>query len=432
MYRLNANATRPEFRYLYLDLNAYFASVEQQERPDLRGRPVAVVPMIADTTFVIAASYEAKRFGVSTGTRVGDAKRMCPGLVLTPARGRVYVQYHDRILEAVERVLPIERVCSIDEMYFKLLGEERRPARAMELALEMKRTLRDEVGQYITASIGIGPNPFLAKVGTEMRKPDGLVMLPIDELPHALDSLKLTDFPGINRRMKARLNAVGLFSARDLCRAGPELLRRGFGSVVGEVWYWLLRGYDLPRKETSRKTLSHSHVMSPRFRTHEGCKQVVLRLLHKAAARLRSEGLTASILEVAVSGRQSWGDRRVLDPTQDTVTLMDAFASMWKQADFETPVKASVVLSGLRPASSITPSLFDDSVARTRLSHTVDELNRRFGKHTVLLAETLSARNTAPERIAFGKTRLFDEGGDRAWVDTFRGRRPSPPSATMG
>ncbi|KXK13248.1 MAG: Nucleotidyltransferase/DNA polymerase involved in DNA repair [Armatimonadetes bacterium OLB18] len=113
---------------MYLDLNAYFASVEQQERPDLRGRPVAVVPMIADTTFVIAASYEAKRFGVSTGTRVGDAKRMCPGLVLTPARGRVYVQYHDRILEAVERILPIERVCSIDEMYFKLLGEERRPA----------------------------------------------------------------------------------------------------------------------------------------------------------------------------------------------------------------------------------------------------------------------------------------------------------------
>ncbi len=124
---LDASAAKnvPLLNWLFVDLNSYFASVEQQVRPDLRGRPVGVVPMTADTTCCIAASYEAKAYGVKTGTVVADAKRMCPGLVLVEARHELYVEYHHRIVEAVESCLPVTTVLSIDEMACRLMGRER-------------------------------------------------------------------------------------------------------------------------------------------------------------------------------------------------------------------------------------------------------------------------------------------------------------------
>ena len=110
--------------WLFVDMNSYFASVEQDSRPELRGRPVAIVPMMADTTCCIAASYEAKAFGVKTGTIVADANRMCPEIVLVEARHEIYVDFHHRIVEAVESCLPVTAVLSIDEMACRLLGRE--------------------------------------------------------------------------------------------------------------------------------------------------------------------------------------------------------------------------------------------------------------------------------------------------------------------
>src|SRR6202453_1230189 len=126
--------------WLFVDLNSYFASVEQEVRPDLRGRPVGVVPMMADTTVCIAASYEAKAFGVKTGTMVGDAKRMCPEIVLVEARHELYVDYHHRVVEAVESCLPVTAVLSIDEMACRLMGRERPLLAAMELGRKVKAT----------------------------------------------------------------------------------------------------------------------------------------------------------------------------------------------------------------------------------------------------------------------------------------------------
>ncbi len=114
-----------ELNWLFVDLNSYFASVEQEARPELRGRPVGVVPMMADTTCCIAASYEAKAFGVRTGTIVADAKRMCPEIVLVEGRHELYTEYHHRVVEAVESCVPVTAVCSIDEMACRLMGRER-------------------------------------------------------------------------------------------------------------------------------------------------------------------------------------------------------------------------------------------------------------------------------------------------------------------
>ncbi|MFQ3588336.1 MAG: DNA polymerase [Fimbriimonadaceae bacterium] len=411
-------------RYLFLDLNAYFASVEQQERPELRGRPVAVVPMMADSTFVIAASYEAKKRGVRTGTRVGDARSMCPEIELVEARPSLYVHYHNRVVETVESVLPVHRVCSVDEMSVRLLGDERDPDRARAIAAEIKTRLRKGVGECIRASIGIAPNEFLAKVGTEMMKPDGLVVLEAGDLPERLFGLKLTDFSGINRRMAARIQAAGIFTAQQLCQADRRQLREAFGSIVGERWWYLLRGIDLPQRESERKSLSHSHVLPPELRTDEGCRQVLLRLLQKAAARLRANGLAAGRMSVGVSGRQKWEAEVRLDPTNDTATLNDAFLRLWAGRRFVGPLKAGVAFGDLVPAADVTPSLFGDAPRRAELSRAIDALHAKYGKNRVFLAGMERARDAAPERIAFAKTELFAEGkGDNQWRDTFRGLR---------
>jgi len=409
--------------YLFLDLNAYFASVEQQERPELRGKPVAVVPVLADTTFVIAASYEAKAFGVKTGTQVGLAKQMCPGLQVIHARPGIYVHYHERVKEVASSVLPIDEVCSIDEMRFKLIGEERVPANALELGKKMKLTLQKGVGECMRCSVGIAPNAFLAKIATELQKPDGLICITENDLPHCLFKLKLTDFTGINKKTAARLNAAGIFSAEQLCLAERDHLSRAFGSIVGEAWWYMLRGYGVERENQKGKTLGHSHVLPPRLRTDQGCREVLLRLLQKASARLRASDLWTTDMVVSVNGfKRSWQVRIKLPPTQDTVTMNQYFLEEWANHDFESPRSVSVTFSDLRSAEEVTPSLFDETHERAKFNEAVDEINRKFGKNTVYLAGMKNAKDTADEKIAFQKTELFSEGkGDHVQIDTFRG-----------
>ncbi|HTQ08837.1 MAG TPA: hypothetical protein VMI31_02080 [Fimbriimonadaceae bacterium] len=410
-------------RYLFLDLNSYFASVEQQEFPELRGKPVAVVPVEADTSFVIAASYEAKRWGVRTLTQIGEAKRLCPELICVLGHHSMYSVYHKRVVEVAETVLPIDAVCSIDEMRFKLLKTESAPEVAREIAVKMKKAIREHVGECLTCSIGIAPNGFLAKIGTELQKPDGLVIIEAKDLPEILHRLDLTGFPGINRRMEVRLNAQGIFTSAEMCAATREHMHRAFGSVIGERWWYLLRGFDLPMEKTHRRSLGHSHVLPPVHRTEDGCREVLLRLLQKASARLRKEELWTEEMVVAVKGfKKSWEVRIKLPPTQDSVTLNDFFLREWPNHNFVQPKMVAVTFTKLLEHEHVTPSLFDPTMDRSLLNKAVDTVNQKFGKNKIYLAGMEHAKETASEKIAFGKTELFSEGkGDHEWVDTFRG-----------
>src|SRR5271165_3172454 len=203
-------APGPNVNWLFVDLNSYFASVEQQDRPELRGKPVGVVPMLADTTCCIAASYEAKAYGVRTGTIVADAKRMCPGIILVEGRHELYTQYHHHIVEAVESCLPVTAVCSIDEMACRLMGRERPLLAALELGRKVKRTIRERAGDGMRSSVGLATSRYLAKVASDMEKPDGLVALPKDLLAEALPLLTLRDLPGIGAKTEKRLNERGI------------------------------------------------------------------------------------------------------------------------------------------------------------------------------------------------------------------------------
>jgi DNA polymerase IV len=414
---------------MFLDLNAFFASVEQQDHPEWRGKPVVVSAVETDATAAIAASYEAKKFGVKTLMNIGEARRLCPGLIVAPARPQAYVSYHNQVLKAVETVLPIDKVCSIDEMRFRLIGKEREPAEATQLALRMKAAIRDMVGECMTSSIGIAPNSFLAKLATDMQKPDGLVLLPQEEIEARTRLLKLIEFAGINRKMQARLNAAGIFTTEQLYAQDRTQLRVAFGSIIGEKWWYLLRGYEIDEEETERKSISHSHVLPPDLRTDQGCYEVLLRLIQKAAMRLRALNLVTGAMSVGVSGAEvSWYDQTRLEPTSDSLRLNDELARMWKGRDFRKPMKVSVVFSALTAPSAVTPSLFDEAPHRPELNAAVDKLNQKFGKNTLYLAALQRAKDTASEKIAFQKTELFSEGkGDNVegWPDTFRG--PNSP-----
>lgn len=176
-------------RWLYIDFNSFFASVEQQLNPRLRGKPVAVLPLMTDSTSAIAASYEAKAYGIKTGTPVWEAKKLCPQIQLVMANHENYVRAHKKIIAVIEEhCLPVDAVCSIDEVACKLKGKEQLPEQACKLARFIKATIAQHVGEYVRCSIGIAPNRFLAKTAGDMQKPDGLTVLLPETLFEQLQS----------------------------------------------------------------------------------------------------------------------------------------------------------------------------------------------------------------------------------------------------
>ncbi len=415
----------PALNWLFVDLNSYFASVEQQTRPELRGRPVAVVPAMVDTTVCITASYEAKAFGVRTGTIVADARRLCPEIVFVEGRHELYTEYHHRVVEAVESCLPVTAVLSIDEMACRLMGRERPLLAALELGRKVKARIREHAGEWLRSSVGIATNRYLAKVASDMEKPDGLVALPLDILPEALLRLTLRDLPGIGARTEKRLNQRGIQTMNDLLALDCDRAGELWGSVWGErLWHWL-HGEDFDMSETEHlKSLSHQHVLAPEMRTTAKAWAVALKLLHKAAMRLRAAELWASSIGLSVGfavprsentpvsrfGRPSrgWRGEIRLSECQDNPTLIAALQRLWESrptgAEYEQPYFIGVALGGLVPDRLHSLNLFDgleDERSRTRLLAAMDALNHKYGLSTLAPATMLTAFKAAPTRIAF-------------------------------
>ncbi|RZM31131.1 MAG: type VI secretion protein ImpB, partial [Sphingomonas sp.] len=248
-YRSAIMATAPEslttalafpprpLRWLFLDLNSYFASVEQQLDPALRGKPVLVAPIDSDTTVAIAASVEAKRFGIKTGTPVWEAKRLCRDLIITPARHDKYVEFHDAIVAEIWRHIPVTKVCSIDEVACRLLDNENSVAAATALAHRIKAGIRANIGDCMTSSVGIAPNRLLAKLASDLQKPDGLVILHAETLPQRLYDLQLRDISGIGAKMERRLAQEGINDIRQYCERRPRDAGNAWGGTNGDrLW----------------------------------------------------------------------------------------------------------------------------------------------------------------------------------------------------
>jgi DNA polymerase-4 len=418
------------FGFLHIDLNSFFASVEQQLHPEYRGRPLAVVPTQADTTVCIAASYEAKALGIKTGTQVGEAKRICPEIVLVEGSHAVYADYSHRIGEAVELCCPVAHTPSIDEVVCQLMGREQEPARARRIALEIKQSIYKHAGEALRCSIGMAPNRYLAKIASDMQKPDGLIGLLPSQMPWAIAHLELRDLPGVGARTEARLNAKGLHTMEQLLaldRAGMHAL---WDSVWGDRLYHWLRGAETGDDGAAvtsgvQKSLGHSHVMAPEYRTPEGAWAVAHKLLHKAAMRLRMEhfytGSMGVTIRYALSREQAarvktkkhfsglrhsgWGMEARFSPCQDTLTLLGVLRGVWAKrpegAEFARPFFVGVTMHNLIPESEFQGSLFGDEDNRAELAATMDKLNLKYGHSTLHFAGMLPAKESAPTRVAF-------------------------------
>jgi DNA polymerase IV len=275
-------------QWLFLDLSAFFASCEQQEAPALRGKPVIVVQMLTDSAVAIAASYATKAYGIKTGTVVRAARRLCPEVIPVQANHRLYTDYHERILAAVDTCLLVEKVMSIDEMACRLTGTEGQVDLARELALKVKRALRELVGEFLTCSIGIAPNMFLGKISSDLQKSDGLVVITKNDLPGILLGLELQDIYGIGDRMEQRLHRAGIFTVAELWQASPMRLHRVWGGINGLLSHQMLHDVDIqPPSSRFARSMGHQHVLEPDLRTNEGAANFARHLLTKAAERLR-------------------------------------------------------------------------------------------------------------------------------------------------
>lgn len=411
-------------RWLFLDMNAFFASVEQQEDPLLRGKPVIVAPVITDSTVAIAASYEAKAFGIRTGTSVREAKERCPHLIIVEGHHDKYREYHHKIVEVVRSLFATIKVLSVDEMACRLSPLMR--GTEEEIGRRVKAELHDRAGDWLTCSIGVAPNIFLAKVASETQKPDGLTIWRDEDLPHAAFCLGLRDLPGIGAKMHARLEARGIRTVEELYRASADELWRVTGSVVGKRWYQMLRGsqetdYGMVEPE-ERKTVGHSHVLPPQLRSEDGPERVLLRLLSKALKRLRAYNQAAGsvFLYVKYQQRDEFGYRRYAwksfsskhRPADDDVTWIKIVRGLLRQMPppkpGHLPMQVGITFTDLVLRSNLMPSLFDNAERLHALAKTVDELNERFG-YRVDVSSVYWLKDRAPDRISFG-TSLLNTG----------------------
>jgi len=275
------------------------------------------------------------------------------------------------------------------------------------------------------SSVGLATNRYLAKVASDMEKPDGLVALPLDVLPDALRLLTLRDLPGIGARTEQRLNEKGLQTMDQLLALSCEQAGEMWGSVWGErLWHWL-RGEDFDMAETEHlKSMSHQHVLAPEMRTPEKAWAVAHKLLHKAAMRLRKEKLWTSGIGLAVGfvgpkgergpvstygvPRRGWKGEIKLSECQDNPTLIAALARLWASKptgeQYNHPFFIGVHLNGLVPDHLHSLNLFDgteDEQSRARLLAVMDQLNHKYGMSTLAPATMLTAFKAAPTRIAF-------------------------------
>ncbi len=407
-------------RTLFIDFNSYFASCEQHLRPELRGRPVAVAPVVAPSGCCIAASYEAKKFGVKTGMRVREAMELCPTIEIIDARPSEYIRLHHQLIEAIDTCIPIDGIHSVDEMSCRLAPNERDPAAAAALAGRIKRAISQRVGPTMRCSIGVAPNRFLAKVATDMMKPDGLVIIQKHELPQCLYKLDLIDLPGIGARMNKRIRGRGIQTIEQLCELSEGQLVSLWESVLGTYWHLWLRGEGTHEEPTRKRSIGHQHVLPPKLRSEEQARAVAMRLLHKAAARMRQIGYAAGRLTLNLSLEPAPGETgpgygpaggwlsagwhasgALPAGCRDTSQCAEVLSRLWNARPPGRPKQVGVTLSELAADACVTAPLFAEERKSEELCRAVDAINLRFGRNAVYSGGVHEVRDSARGGIAF-------------------------------
>ena len=398
---------------MHIDLNSCFATTEQQARPMLRGKPVAILNRRTEYTMIITASYEAKARGVKLGMKFRDAKKLCPDLVGIESDPPKYRFVYHKLMAIMGEYSPRVTMKSIDEgtIDFAFSPALFRERDLVVIGQEIKQRLREEIGCWMRCNIGIATNRWLAKTAAGLHKPDGLDSITPDNLREVLATLKLQGLTGIAERNEHRLNAIGIYTPLEMLDADEATLRLAFGGVVGEWWHKRLRGWEVDDVDYDLKSCGRQYVLE---RPDLSRREIVQRLHHlveSVGAKMRSQGKCARGVYVVT---------RTYDHTNWHAQYLAPLpffsdAAVWAIAQHlfsGAPAKRirfiSVTCYHLSNDTGNQLSLFGDELARGRLlTSALDEINTRYGERTIHAADTLGTGIYVKAKIPFGSTRYL-------------------------
>ncbi len=381
--------------FLHVDMDAFFAAVEQLDHPEWRGRPVIVGAAPNKRGVVAAASYEARKFGVHSAMPSREAGRRCPDGVFTPPRGERYAAVSRRIMAIFEHFTPLIEPLSIDEAFLDVTGAQGLFGTGPDIARAVKQAVRNETG--LTASVGVAPNKFLAKLASEQDKPDGLTVAPIntEEIRAFLAPLPVTRIWGVGPKNAAILAKHGIRKVADLQQAAPEKLARWFGSATAAHYHALAFGRDTREicLDTAPKSLSREHTFSRDCTNRERIRSVLLDLAEDVGRRLRRQRKYArlAVLKLRWRGFETKTRQRPFPrAVHDDFALRETADEMLRAENLNRPVRlVGFGVSRLCDGADIQLDFFaseTNACRRERLSRAVDELRQRLGPESIVRA----------------------------------------------
>ncbi len=370
---------------LHVDMDAFFASVEQRDDPRLRGRPV-LVGGDGLRGVVAAASYEARAFGCHSAQPMAVAKRACPHAVVVPPRGRRYRDISEQVFEVFESFTPLVQPLSIDEAFLDVAGSRRLHGPPRRIAAAIKQRVRDELG--LTASVGVAPNKFLAKLASDMDKPDGLTVIEADAVETTLDPLPIGRMWGVGPATEAKLSDLGISTFGDLRRYPASVLASTVGAHAGRL-VALARGEDHREvvPDTRARSISQEQTFGRDLEDPEQVSDVLLGQVEQVGRRLRRHGYRAATVTVKIR----YGDFQTItrsstfdEPTDGTDNLWQAARTLFRRWSFR-PVRLIGFGAGRLTTGAAQLSLFGQhgDERRRAIDVVTDSIHERFGAEAI-------------------------------------------------
>jgi DNA polymerase-4 len=374
---------------LHIDMNAFFASVEQRAEPSLLGRPIAVVGS-KQRGVVLSPSYEARAFGVKTGMTCGEAKRACPGIELVEADSRKYSEACAELLVIWQAFTPLVELFSIDEAFLDVTGCGSLFGDPVRIAVLIKERIWKEMG--LTCSIGIGPNKLLAKLGSDLQKPDGLVLIEPDDVPAVLEDLPVQQLCGIGPHLTRHLASLGISRCGELARAPLRMLTARFG-VLGERLQAMGRGDDEePVADQAGQAAEESRSMGHSMTLEQDCsdrgdmERHILQLSEKVGRRMRRglySGRTVTLTLRYSDFHTFTRQRRLRHAVNHGLDIHAAAIGILRDLQLLQPVRLIGVSVSSLERDVLQMPLFAFEQKKAGLADAMDEINDRYGSYTV-------------------------------------------------
>src|SRR6266576_2128528 len=394
---------------LVIDLNCAFASIEQQHDPDLRGRVLAIAAYATDAATIVSSSREARDLGIKTGMRVFEAKAIFPGVLVREPNPPLYREPSDKLMEILERHSPDVLRMSIDEASLNLAGTPGLEKLGPEgVGLAVKAAIREEIGECVTASVGVSTSIWMAKQASNVDKRDGLQRIDHTNLVSVFERLQLTDLSGIAEATASRLARAGILSPIQFLRATlPRLRLAGMHSEVARGWNMRLRGFEVGGFETTkRKSYSHSHVLARATASQRDLEELLMRLSDMVGRRLRAAGRRGSVVSIGVVYRPDPGhfsrQAKQPEPVATGDEIYQAALKLLAARDPRLMVGTlGVGVSGLTKEDAGQLDLFASAVRPRgdRIEAEMDSIRDRFGEDAVQRSRLLGRARVVRDRI---------------------------------